>query len=269
MLEIDMSRAEKVIGLFIKSNINEAGFKGSVLGLSGGLDSAVVAGLTAKYLGPEKVLGVLMPHRNSSQESFDHGMMVANHFGIKTKTVDISEMADGYHDEMDRLRFGNLLARLRMCVLFDQSKAHGLMVLGTSNKTELLLGYSTWYGDSAAGCYPIGDLYKTQVRALARHIGVPQPIIDKPPTADLWPGQTDEGEIGNTYERLDKILFQLFDIGIDPDEVAGKEFAPEEVEKVIYTVKRNQFKRVMPPICKLSNRTIDLDFRYIRDWSSS
>ena len=269
MLELDLVRAEKVIAGFITETVNKAGFSGVVLGLSGGLDSAVVAALAARCLGSEKVLGLMLPHKISSPESLSHAKLLADKFSIKTKTIEITDMAAGYHEETDKLRFGNLLARLRMCVVFDQSQATKSIVLGTSNKTEILVGYTTWWGDMAAGCYPIGDLYKTQVRALARQIGVPEEIISKPPTADLWVGQTDEGEMGITYEKLDGLLVQMIEGEKTDAQILEKGYAAEEIQRVRRMVTRAHFKRVMPPVCKLSSRTVGIDFNYLKDWSTS
>jgi NAD+ synthase len=178
-------------------------------------------------------------------------------------------MAEGYPEETDKLRLGNLLARLRMCVVFDQSQATKSIVLGTSNKSEILVGYTTWWGDMAAGCYPIGDLYKTQVRALARHIGVPGEIISKPPTADLWAGQTDEGEMGITYEKLDRMLYLMVEGELDDKALQANGFSAEEIIRVRRMVVKSHFKRVMPPVCKVSSRTVGIDFNYIKDWSTS
>jgi NAD+ synthase len=189
--------------------------------------------------------------------------------GIPWQELDISSMADAYvalQPGIDRLRAGNLLARLRMAVIFDQSKKENALVVGTSNKSELLVGYSTWYGDMACAIMPIGDLYKTQVRSLARHIGLPQQVIAKPPSADLWAGQTDEGEIGVSYETLDQVLFLLVDERLPAVEVASKGFATDLVKQVERKILASQFKRVPPPVAKLSQRTIGADFLYPRDW---
>lgn len=269
MLDLDLARTEKTIAGFIRHVVNSVNFNGVVLGLSGGLDSAVVAALAARCLGPDKVLGLMLPHRLSSQESVDHAQLVADKYKIKTKRIDITDMASGYHEETDKLRFGNLLARLRMCVIFDQSQATKALVLGTSNKTEMLVGYTTWWGDMAAGCYPIADLYKTQVRALAEYLEIPEIIISKPPTADLWAGQTDEGEIGITYEKLDKMLSSMVEGERSSEQMIGQGFDQNEITKVMKMVSRAHFKRVMPPVCKISSRTIGIDFNYIKDWSTS
>jgi NAD+ synthase len=183
--------------------------------------------------------------------------------------MDISGMADAYlalQPGIDRLRTGNLLARLRMAVIFDQSKRENALVVGTSNKSELLVGYSTWYGDMACAIMPIGDLYKTQVRSLARHIGLPQQVVAKPPSADLWAGQTDEGEIGVSYETLDQVLYLLVDQRCSPTEVNSEGFELDLVQRVERKILASQFKRVAPPIAKLSQRTVGTDFLYPRDW---
>lgn len=269
MLGIDLVKTEKVIGGFIAHTVETSGFSGVVLGLSGGLDSAVVAGLAARVLGSDKVLGLMLPYRLSSPESLSHAKLVADKFSIPTKVIEITKMAEGYSEEADKLRLGNLLARLRMCVVFDQSQATKSIVLGTSNKSEILVGYTTWWGDMAAGCYPIGDLYKTQVRALARHIGVPEEIISKPPTADLWAGQTDEGEMGITYEKLDKMLYLMVEGELDDKALQANGFSADEIMRVRRMVVKSHFKRVMPPVCKVSSRTVGIDFNYIKDWSTS
>lgn len=269
MLELDLQRTEKTIAGFIKHVFDSGSFNGVVLGLSGGLDSAVVAALAARYLGPDKVLGLMLPHKLSSKESIDHATLVAEKYGIKTKTIEITDMASGYHEETDKLRFGNLLARLRMCVVFDQSQALKSLVLGTSNKTEMLVGYTTWWGDMAAGCYPIADLYKTQVRALAKYLEVPDVVISKPPTADLWAGQTDEGEIGITYELLDRMLVLMVEGEKTDEQIVSKGFSQQDIQRVRKMISKAHFKRVMPPVCKVSSRTIGIDFNYIKDWSTS
>ena len=160
------------------------------------------------------------------------------------------------------------MARARMIVLYDRSGGHQALVIGTGNKTEIMLGYSTLYGDSASALNPLGDLYKTQVRQLARAVGVPQPIIDKPPTADLWQGQTDEDELGFTYERVDQLLYLLVDQRYRPEECVEAGFDKKFVEQVLNRVRQNQFKRMPPIIAKLSNRTVGYDFLYLRDWGT-
>ncbi len=160
------------------------------------------------------------------------------------------------------------MARARMIVLYDQSEVFKGLVVGTGNKTEILLGYTTLYGDSACALNPLGDLYKTQVRQLARAMGVPEVIVAKPPTADLWQGQTDEGELGFTYEEVDQLLYLLVDQRYSPQDCIEAGFSPEFVRKVVERMRRNHFKRVLPPIAKLTNRTVGYDFLYLRDWGT-
>ena len=186
-------------------------------------------------------------------------------------TVDITPMVDPLINnfaDMDAMRKGNIMARMRMIVLYDQTAAFKGLAVGTGNKTEILLGYSTLYGDSACALNPIGDLYKTQVRQLSRAVGVPAAIIDKPPSADLWSGQTDEGELGYTYAEVDKLLYLLIDERYTPEECIEAGFADGFVRSVVERIRRNQFKRVLPPIAKLSQRTIGYDFLYLRDWGT-
>jgi NAD+ synthase len=170
--------------------------------------------------------------------------------------------------EMSDMRKGNIMARTRMIVAYDQSEAFKGLVVGTGNKTEILLGYTTLYGDSACALNPIGDLYKTQLRQLARVIQIPEVIITKPPTADLWTGQTDEGELGFTYAEVDKLLYLLVDQRYRPEECVEAGFAEMLVRKVVERLRRNQFKRVLPLIAKLSSRTVGYDFLYLRDWGT-
>jgi len=264
--DIDCVLTEKAITTFISEYTSKAGLKGGVLGLSGGLDSSLVASLAVKAFGRENVLGLILPYRDSSPASKEHAELLAQNLKIRTMVVDISSMADGYKIETDRIRFGNLLARIRMSVIFDISHRDNLIVLGTSNKTEMLIGYTTWFGDNAAGMYPIGDLYKSQVRAMASHMSVPSEIIDKPPSADLWKDQTDENEIGLSYETLDYILYKLVDQRMSTDDLVDKGIAKNNVERVFSLVKKSQFKRSTPPICKLSSRTINTDFEYLSQW---
>lgn len=270
-LEIDASLARKILTGFIKTEITRSGFTRTVLGLSGGLDSALSCFLAAEALGPENVLAIRMPYKTSSQDSLDHAQLVIDTLGVNSLTIPITEMVDPLFlrfPEMADRRKGNIMARQRMIILFDQSEAFQGLVLGTGNKTEILLGYSTLYGDSACALNPIGDLYKTQVRQLAREMGIPAPLIEKAPSADLWVGQTDEGELGFTYEEVDKLLFLLVDQRYTPEECVESGFSADFVRKVIQRVRRNQFKRVLPPIAKLSNRTIGYDFLYLRDWGT-
>ena len=270
-LKLNTDLARRVITLFIRKEITRVGFKRAVLGLSGGLDSALVAYLTAEALGPENVLAIRMPYRTSSPESLEHAQLVIDALGVRHDTVDITPMVEPLFErfpDMDASRRGNVMARQRMIILFDQSAAWNALVVGTSNKTETLLGYTTIYGDNAAAIQPIADLYKAQVRQLARAVGVPEAIVNKAPSADLWPGQTDEGELGYTYDQADQVLYLLVDRHYTLDDAVEAGFPRELVERVWRTVQRNQFKRELPVVAKLSRRTIGHDFLYLRDWGT-
>ncbi len=270
-LNINTDLARSILGGFIRSETTRAGFSKAVVGLSGGVDSAVSCFLAAEALGTQNVLAVRMPYKTSSQDSIDHAQMVIDATGVESLTIPIAEMADGLigkYPDMSNLRKGNIMARCRMIVLYDQSSAFGGLVVGTSNKTEILLGYSTQFGDAASAFNPLGDLYKTQLRQLARALGVPQVIVDKAPTADLWAGQTDEGELGFTYAEVDKLLYLLVDERYTPDECVEAGFERKFVEVVVKRIQRYHYKRVMPPIAKLGNRTVGYDFLYLRDWGT-
>jgi NAD+ synthase len=217
------------------------------------------------------VLALCLPYKSSSPDSAEHAQMVIDALGVKSLTIPITDMADALINQfpdMDRIRQGNIMARLRMIVLYDQSQAFRGLAMGTGNKTEILLGYTTLYGDSASALNPMGDLYKTQVRQLAKAVGVPQVILEKPPTADLWLGQTDEGELGFTYAEVDQLLFMLVDQRYRPEDCVEAGFDENFVRAVMERVRKNQFKRLMPPIAKLSNRTVGYDFLYLRDWGT-
>jgi NAD+ synthase len=269
-LLINTALARRVLTGFIRDQITKAGMKRAIIGLSGGIDSALSAYLSAEALGAENVLVVRMPYKTSSQDSLSDAELVIEALGLQALTVPISDMADALINQfpdMSNLRKGNIMARLRMTVLYDQSASWGGLVVGTSNKTEFLLGYSTIYGDSGVALQPIGDLYKTQVRELARVMNIPEGIIAKPPSADLWVGQTDEGELGFTYEEVDQVLYLLVDERYATDEVVAEGFDRRFVEDVWRRVKINHYKRTMPNIAKLSKRTIGHDFLYLRDYT--
>lgn len=275
MIDIDLSihtgLARTILTGFIRSEITRVGFSKAVLALSGGLDSALVCYLVAEALGPENVLAIRMPYKSSSADSLEHARLVIDDLGVHSMTVPITPMVDPLFEvfpDAGNQRRGNVMARMRMIILYDQSEAFKGLVVGTGNKTEILLGYSTLYGDSAAAINPVGDLYKTQMRQLAREIGVPEPIIAKPPSADLWLGQTDEGELGFTYDEVDRLLYLLVDERYSPEECIDAGFKENFVRQVVERVRRNHFKRVMPPIAKISNRTIGYDFLYLRDWGT-
>ena len=266
-LAIDTSVARRVIGQFIRGQLRQAGFERLVLGLSGGIDSALVAYLSAEAIGPEQVLCVLMPYRTSSEASVTDARSVVDALGAPSELVDISPMVDGYFaadPDAPPLRRGNFMARQRMAVLYDRSVTWGGLVVGTGNKTESLIGYTTLFGDSACAFNPIGDLYKSQVRQVAQDIGVPEAIIRKAPSADLWPGQTDETEAGFSYPELDRLLFWRIDKRRSIEEMEAMGFDRPIVERVDRMVAGAEFKRQVPPIAKLGPRTAGVDYLYPR-----
>ena len=271
-LSINTDLVRRILVDFIRTEITRAGFKRAVVGVSGGVDSALVCFLTAEALGPENVLALRMPYKTSSPESLEHARLVIERTGVQSRTVDITPMVDAYLEryapDADRVRRGNVMARMRMIVLYDHSASFGGLVVGTGNKTEILLGYTTLYGDAAYALNPIGDLYKTQVWQLAEAVGVPEVIVKKAPSADLWVGQTDEGELGFSYRLADQILYRLVDERYTPEEVIAQGFPEEVVWAVVERVRRNHYKRIMPPIAKLSHRTVGYDFLYLRDWGT-
>ncbi|MDD3626110.1 MAG: NAD+ synthase [bacterium] len=268
--KINIKGVIKLITNFIRSEVRKTGFNKIVIGLSGGLDSSVVAYLSVLGLGKENVTGILLPYKTSVSESKEHALLVAKNLGIKTVEISITEMVDAYlckfKNEISKGRSGNIMARQRMIVLYDQAVEHDSLVMGTSNKTEILLGYTTLWGDMACALSPIGDLYKTQVRILARELTVPEVIIKKHPSADLWIGQTDEKDLGFTYEDVDKLLFYMVDERYTMPQLEKIGYKTEFITKVFNLIQKNQFKRKLPIIAKISNRTVDHDFRYPRDW---
>lgn len=270
-LTINTDLARQILSGFIKSEITRVGMSRAVIGLSGGIDSALSLVLAVEALGAENVLAIRMPYKASSKDSLDHAQLLIDQLGIPSKTIEITDMVEPLFKvdpEMSKLRKGNIMARARMIVIYDQSEVFKGLVIGTSNKTEILLGYSTLYGDSASALNPIGDLYKTQVRQLSWAMDIPAPIIDKPPSADLWEDQTDEGELGFTYSEADKLLYLLVDQRYSPQEAIEAGFDKKFVDAVTARIRRNQFKRMQPPIAKISNRTIGYDFLYLRDWGT-
>jgi len=270
-LTINTELTEKILTGFIKSELNRVGFCKTIMGISGGIDSAVSLYLSAKALGPENVLALRMPYKTSPKETLEDAQTMIDDLDVQSMTIEITNMVDpliNHYDDMDKVRAGNIMARIRMIILFDQSAAFNGLVMGTGNKTEMLLGYSTVFGDSAAALQPIGDLYKTQVRQLAKDLGVPEKVIQKAPSADLWDGQTDEGELGFTYADVDQLLYLLVDQRYRPETCIEEGFNRAFVEQVVRRVQTNHFKRMMPPIAKLSERTIGYDFLYLRDWGT-
>ncbi len=268
-LEINTDIARKMLTGFIKDEIEKIGMKRAIIGLSGGIDSALSAYLAAEALGAENLLAVRMPYRTSSPDSLLDADRIIESLGLPSLTVPITDMADPLINQfpaMSSVRKGNIMARLRMTILYDQSVPWGGLVMGTSNKTEILLGYSTIYGDSGVALQPIGDLYKTQVRQLSAALDIPESVRQKPPSADLWEGQTDEGELGYTYADVDQVLYLLVDERYTVEEVIDEGFAGDFVRGVWRRVKANHYKRTMPNIAKLSRRTIGHDFLFLRDW---
>jgi len=268
-LQLNMRLVQELLVRFVADETRSAGFEKGVIGVSGGVDSAVSAYLTAQALGTMNTWGILLPYKTSRPESIQDAETVVKTLGIRTETIDISPMVDAYCDRFgitDPVRRGNVMARVRMIILYDISAREQALVIGTSNKTELMVGYGTLYGDTACALNPLGDLYKTQVWQLAEALGVPRNIIDKKPTADLWPGQTDEEELGMSYRDLDALLYQMIDERRNDEELQRLGFAPELIRKVRSLVRKNQFKRRPPIIAKVSYRTLNVDFRYGRDW---
>lgn len=277
-LRIDEILVRKMLVSFLRDQTaKHAGYgphRNAILNLSGGIDSSTVAYLAAEALGPEHVVALLLPYRTSSPDSLADAREVVRLLGIGSEEIDITPQIDAYFareggiEKVERVRAGNKLARERMTVLYDRSRVHDAIPLGTSNKTELLLGYGTIFGDMASAINPVGDLYKTQLRELATSLGVPERIRTKPPTADLWVGQTDEGELGATYAELDLALYHMVDRRLSPKELVGAGFDPRLVQVVRERVRRNHFKRVPPLVAKVSLRTIGHDFLYPRDWET-
>jgi NAD+ synthase len=270
-LELNAPLATAVLTSFIRDAVETSRTKGVTVGLSGGVDSSLAAALAARALGPERVHGFLLPYRTSSADSVADAREVALRLGVDHRTVDISPMVDAYFSaatgEADAGpdRRGNKMARERMTILFDQAKKLGCLVLGTSNKTEILLGYSTVFGDNASSVNPLGDLYKRQVWQLAEHLGLPAAVVAKRPSADLWPGQTDEGELGFSYAMADEVLYLMFDLGLSPREVVARGYDEAVVEKIVRLEQANRFKRRLMLIARLSGSAINLDQEIPRD----
>lgn len=268
---IEPAQAVEVIVGFIRSQMQQTGFTRLVVGLSGGVDSAAVAYLAARAIGADNLLAIRMPYRTSSEASETDALRVVEDLGCRTERIEITPMVEpmlelisGEDPAATNVRRGNVMARQRMIILYDRSAAFDALVIGTSNKTEALLGYGTLHGDMAAALQPIGDLYKTQLRAVARELGVPEEVVAKPPSADLWPGQTDEGELGRSYDALDRVLFALVDRRWTLDRCVTAGLERSLVEWVAARVARMEFKRQLAPVAKLSLRTPGIDHLYPR-----
>jgi len=270
-LHLDYTMVEEILLSFIRNELRKFGFSSAVLGLSGGIDSAVVCELASRALGPENVLAVLMPYRTSSAESISHAELMVQKTGVRSERYEISGVVDAFFreaGEADNLRRGNIMARSRMLYLYDLSARDGSLVIGTSNKTELLLGYGTLFGDMASAVNPIGDLYKTQLWGLARHLGIPSELVDKAPSADLWEGQSDEADLGFSYADVDMLLYMMLELRMEKASVVASGVDGAFYDRVRKMVVRNQYKRMMPVIAKISARTPGIDFRYARDWQA-
>lgn len=266
-LSINLQLVTEVLCGFIRNEIHRAGFGRAVVGLSGGLDSSTVTYLAARALAPENVLAVTMPYKTSSEATRRHSHLVIDRLGVKTIEVPITEPIDAYFARFpgaSQMRLANKCARERMTILYDQSAAFEGLVVGTSNKSELLLGYGTQFGDTASAINPVGDLYKTQLRQLAAHLGVPEQILGKTPTADLWAGQTDEGELGFSYAEVDRLLVLMVDRRWPRAELVEAGFDPGFVDRVAVMIRRSQYKRRMPVIARLSPQPEDRDSRCTR-----
>lgn len=251
MRTLDLSSEIDRITEFIHAYVHGSGFSKAVIGLSGGIDSSLSAALSVRALGKENILGLMLPYKNSSPASFEDALLLAEQLDITHHKIDITPMVDSYFEsfqpQADMLRRGNWMARIRMCVLYDYSALHRALVVGTSNRTELLVGYFTQFGDGACAFEPIGHLYKTEVWQMAALLGIPDKIIKKTPTADLWADQTDEGELGLFYPQLDEILYLLTEQRMQPDSITAQGFTSEQVQKVQNLMRRSEYKRMLPP----------------------
>ncbi|WP_338956950.1 NAD+ synthase [Fusobacterium nucleatum] len=253
-LDLNLKEVHNELVEFLRENFKKAGFSKAVLGLSGGIDSALVAYLLRDALGKENVLAIMMPYKSSNPDSLNHAKLVVEDLKINSKTIEITDMIDAYfknEKEATSLRMGNKMARERMSILFDYSSKENALVVGTSNKTEIYLGYSTQFGDSACALNPIGDLYKTNIWDLSRYLKIPNELIEKKPSADLWEGQTDEQEMGLTYKEADQVMYRLLEENKTTEEVLAEGFNKDLVDNIVRRMNRSEYKRRMPLIAKI------------------
>ena len=253
-LDLNLKEVHNELVEFLRENFKKAGFSKAVLGLSGGIDSALVAYLLRDALGKENVLAIMMPYKSSNPDSLNHAKLVVENLKINSKTIEITDMIDAYfknEKEATSLRMGNKMARERMSILFDYSSKENSLVVGTSNKTEIYLGYSTQFGDSACALNPIGDLYKTNIWDLSRYLKIPNELIEKKPSADLWEGQTDEQEMGLTYKEADQVLYRMLEENKTVEEVLAEGFNKDLVDNIVRRMNRSEYKRRMPLIAKI------------------
>ena len=253
-LDLNLKEVHNELVEFLRENFKKAGFSKAVLGLSGGIDSALVAYLLRDALGKENVLAIMMPYKSSNPDSLNHAKLVVEDLGINSKTIEITDMIDAYfknEKEATSLRMGNKMARERMSILFDYSSKENALVVGTSNKTEIYLGYSTQFGDSACALNPIGDLYKTNIWDLSRYLKIPNELIEKKPSADLWEGQTDEQEMGLTYKEADQVLYRMLEENKTVEEILAEGFNKDLVDNIVRRMNKSEYKRRMPLIAKI------------------
>lgn len=253
-LDLNLKEVHNELVEFLRENFKKAGFSKAVLGLSGGIDSALVAYLLRDALGKENVLAIMMPYKSSNPDSLNHAKLVIEDLKINSKTIEITDMIDAYfknEKETTSLRMGNKMARERMSILFDYSSKENALVVGTSNKTEIYLGYSTQFGDAACALNPIGDLYKTNIWDLSRYLKIPNELIEKKPSADLWEGQTDEQEMGLTYKEADQVLYRMLEENKTVEEVLAEGFNKDLVDNIVRRMNRSEYKRRMPLIAKI------------------
>ena len=253
-LDLNLKDVHNELVKFLRENFKKAGFSKAVLGLSGGIDSALVAYLLRDALGKENVLAIMMPYKSSNPDSLNHAKLVVEDLKINAKTIEITDMIDAYfknEKEASSLRMGNKMARERMSILFDYSSKENALVVGTSNKTEIYLGYSTQFGDAACALNPIGDLYKTNIWDLSRYLKIPNELIEKKPSADLWEGQTDEQEMGLTYKEADQVLYRMLEENKTVKEILAEGFSKDLVDNILKRMNRSEYKRRMPLIAKI------------------